>query len=600
MRFGEAEAVLACSLLTHGRAAARRPWVAVNARPPTTTNISISPVSAVSSGPFAQQLLWWLRIPPVLVLSEVPSCEQFRPTIRVLCVFASKHAAGNLLQTAPTRRARVAAVPTHPALRASRSRRDMLLELLDQQRRCTLLGWSKTELLAQVHAFDLLPWGVSPRARVGLLLQPGIGSAVGLIAALTWHCAVPLSPTGTAEGTAAQLKTCGCTCLVASGGMAIAVEAAVLAGVPLVTLHPRSAPAPEGAFEIQPPAQRSGSAPRTAALAMRGDDAALILLTSGTTGQSKRVVYPLRRLIDAGRAIADSLALTANDVALNFLPLHHVGGIACNLMATFTSGSRLRCEPRFDARAFFSAVTDTSAPITWCYAVPAMWRKVLEFADANSIQLDAPSLRIARSAAADLSHADALRLARLFGPTVAVLPTYAMTECMPVCSPPLSYRLERAGSVGLPIAPVRIIDQRGATLPPGQVGEISIVRTGQEGLLFDGYEEEARRLTPTLVTTLDGELVFQTGDRGYLDAEGWLYHVGRSKEMVNRGRANPNPNPDPNPDPNPNPNPNPNPDPNPNPNPNPDPNPNQARSAPTSPTRSIATRSPSSPRSAQG
>ena len=103
----------------------------------------------------------------------------------------------------------------------------MLLELLDEQRRCTLLGWSNRELVAQVHAFDLRPWGIPPKARIGLLLQPGLSSAVGLISALTWHCVVPLSPTGTAESTAAQLKACGCTCLVASDSTtAIAAAAA--------------------------------------------------------------------------------------------------------------------------------------------------------------------------------------------------------------------------------------------------------------------------------------------------------------------------------------------------------------------------------------
>lgn len=94
-----------------------------------------------------------------------------------------------------------------------------------------------------------------------------------------------------------------------------------------------------------------------------------------------------------------------------------MGGIACNLMAPLASGSRLRCEPRFDAEAFFAAVTDTGAPATWCYAVPAMWRRVLEFAEARALgPLGAPALRIARSAGADLAHADALRLARLLGP----------------------------------------------------------------------------------------------------------------------------------------------------------------------------------------
>ena len=417
----------------------------------------------------------------------------------------------------------------------------MLLELLDEQRRCTLLGWINRELIAQVHAFDLRPWGIPPKARIGLLLQPGLSSAVGLISALTWHCVVPLSPTGTAETTAAQLKACGCTCLVASDSTtAIAAAAAALANVPLITLRARGDQAPEGAFAMQPPTPTGGGTPRTMACAMRREDAVLILLTSGTTGQSKRVVYPLRRLVDAGRMIAESLALTAEDVALNFMPLYHVGGITCNFLAPLTSGSRLRCLPSFDAESFFSAANDKQAPATWCYAVPAMWRKVLEYADGRFRKPAAPSLRIARSAGGPLSHADALRLAALFGPKVTVLPTYAMTECMPVCSPPLAYRLERPGSIGLPIVPLRIVDERGAALPPGQVGEIAILRTGEQGQLFDGYEDDERRLVPKLLTTPASwsskrEQVFMTGDRGYLDADGWLFHVGRSKEMVNRG-----------------------------------------------------------------
>ena len=67
------------------------------------------------------------------------------------------------------------------------------------------------------------------------------------------------------------------------------------------------------------------------------DDDALILHTSGTTGKSKRVPFSLRRLLASGNALAGSLELRESDVGLNMMPLHHVGGITCNLMAPLLS-----------------------------------------------------------------------------------------------------------------------------------------------------------------------------------------------------------------------------------------------------------------------
>ena len=105
-----------------------------------------------------------------------------------------------------------------------------------------------------------------------------------------------------------------------------------------------------------------------------------------------------------------------------------------------------------------------------------------------------------------------------------VMPTYAMTECMPISAPPHDYNLERPGSSGRQLGPqLEIHTAEGAELPRGQVGHIALkgppVMQGYEG--GDGSE------------FINGW--FHTGDNGYIDDEGNLYVVARTKEAINRG-----------------------------------------------------------------
>ena len=229
----------------------------------------------------------------------------------------------------------------------------------------------------------------------------------------------------------------------------MARTAAAAASLPLVVLE-MDPNAPRGAFTMpSPPAQASSSSTTPNSL----DDIVLLLQTSGTTGRPKRVLHTLRGLLSTGAAMAESLQLSAknNDVGLNMMPMHHIGGIACNLFAPLLSGSVTLFAEGFDPQRWHDVVykrrplwPGEAAPpeVTWSYAVPAMWLAILRVAESNQQQQH--SLRLVRNGAADLPHSVALRLQAMLGENVAVLPTYGMSECIPITSPPISYRLREA------------------------------------------------------------------------------------------------------------------------------------------------------------
>lgn len=169
-----------------------------------------------------------------------------------------------------------------------------------------------------------------------------------------------------------------------------------------------------------------------------------------------------------------------------------------------------------------------------------MWDAVLAEGESgrgrDSCRSSRRRLRLLRSGAAPLGHVDAVRLRSLF-PGAEVLPTYSMTECMPIASPPRGYELDRPGSVGPPLGglEVRIVDSGGGgeeALGTGEVGEICL--RGGSGQLFHGYGMGV----PPPTQELEGQdrpSFFRTGDLGSLDKDGWLYHRGRLRESINRG-----------------------------------------------------------------
>ncbi|GAC1541014.1 MAG: hypothetical protein NVS3B12_28350 [Acidimicrobiales bacterium] len=252
------------------------------------------------------------------------------------------------------------------------------------------------------------------------------------------------------------------------------------------------------------------------------DDVALELFTSGTSGRKKRVPIRLRDVCVGAACIAAALELAPSDRGYNMMPLFHVGGIVRNLFAPILSGSEMIYSDGFDPAAFWDQLDD-GEQFTWYYASPTMHEGVLNEADQRPHSVH--RLRFICNAAGDLLPSTAARLRARFD--AAILPGYGMTECMPIAIPPLDYRLERKGASGRVLGPeVRIIDIDGNPAPTGTDGRI-MLRGAPLARIVQDHPGPGEPPIP------DGW--FDTGDLGRFDQDGYLYILGRGKDVIKRG-----------------------------------------------------------------
>ena len=282
------------------------------------------------------------------------------------------------------------------------------------------------------------------------------------------------------------------------------------------------------------------------------DDEVLVLFTSGTTGSKKLVPHTLANVLVGTACIAVSWKLTPSDVNVNLMPLFHIGGILRQVYSPILSGGCVICCPSFDPSIFWSLLAQHK--FTWYYAAPTMHQIILSTGRAdgyiidqkqNGAMMDASesksqalmntSLRMIANAAGGLLPATARELRQAFR-GAHVLPSYGMTECMPITSPPANYMLEKPGTSGVAVGPeIAIFDTR--SLQP--------IDAGNEGMIcvrgdpcFNGYGQiagEGLYDNQQQQTSFIQGGWFNTGDLGYMDTDGYLYITGRSKEVINRG-----------------------------------------------------------------
>ena len=259
-------------------------------------------------------------------------------------------------------------------------------------------------------------------------------------------------------------------------------------------------------------------------------DDAMLSYTSGTTGLPKGAIVTHANIVIQGYVTASAWGLTENDRFLVTTPLAHRTGLA-RLANAFVLGATLVVLPRFDA-ADAARVIDAER-ITVMGMVPTVGRLLLDALPAESRAGE--SLRVVLVTGEAFPVAVKRRLVERW-PAVRLYSFFASTETGVVTTLGPEEQLTHPTSTGRPLpgVEVRIVDDEGHDVAPGEIGEV-LVRCGERGhwLVIRGYW---RRPDADAELFVDGFL--RTGDLGRLDADGHLYIVDRRKDMILSGGLN--------------------------------------------------------------
>jgi malonyl-CoA/methylmalonyl-CoA synthetase len=245
------------------------------------------------------------------------------------------------------------------------------------------------------------------------------------------------------------------------------------------------------------------------------DHDALIVYTSGTTGEPKGAVHTHRSLLAGAVALQRAWGWQPDDRLALALPLFHVHGLCAGLFGTLASGSSALVFARFAAADVLDAVDQS----TMFFGVPTMYHRLAETGRAGELS----ALRLCVAGSAPLPAALWRRFSEEFG--VSVLERYGMSETLLTLSNPLLGE-RRPGSVGLPLPGVEaMIDE------PDEAGIGELMVRGPS--LCRGYWN---RVEATEAMARNGW--FATGDLASLADDGYFSIRGRRTELIITGGHN--------------------------------------------------------------
>jgi long-chain acyl-CoA synthetase len=405
---------------------------------------------------------------------------------------------GSLLEGAAARH------PDHPALR------------LDD----LVLSYAQLRQAAGQMATLLASRGVEPGDRVGIMLPNVPAFPIAFYGALAAGAiVVPMNPLLKSREVSYYLGDSGAKAVVAWHTAAgEAAKAAADAGAEMIAAETADLDGVLGGQDAAP-----------AWSGRQGDDDAVILYTSGTTGRPKGAELTHAGLVRNAELTARTLLKNSPaDVMMGCLPLFHVFGLTCALNASVAAAGTLTLLPRFDAAMALDIIERDK--VTIFEGVPTMYAAILHLPQHQGCDpAKAATLRVCVSGGASMPVEVLRGFEAKFG--CVILEGYGLSETSPVASFNHPDRVRKPGSIGTPVEGVemRLIDDDWHTVPDGEIGEIAI--RGHN--VMKGYWNR-----PEATAEAIREGWFRTGDLARVDSDGYYYIVDRKKDLIIRGGYN--------------------------------------------------------------
>ena len=387
------------------------------------------------------------------------------------------------------------------------------------------LNYAQLAASVAAAAQALLEAGIGRGERVAVYLEKRVEAVAAMFgAAAAGAVFVPINPLLKPDQVAYILRDCNVRALLVSPERLRLLEAVLPSCPDLRTVFVTGEQAETGLLRSWDRAPASGNTPHRVIDA----DMVAILYTSGSTGSPKGVVLSHRNLVAGARSVANYLALTPQDRVLAVLPLSFDYGLS-QLTTAFCASACVVLINHLFARDIVKAVADEG--ITGLAAVPPLWMQLtqLEWPERCTLRYltNSGGAMPAATSAALQSQLPGAQLFLMYGLTEAFRSTYL----------PPSELARRPDSIGraIPNAEVLVVRPDGSVCDDDEEGEL--VHRG--ALVALGYWNDAARtaerfrLAPGQNPALPGrEMAVWSGDTVRRDADGFLYFVGRSDDMI--------------------------------------------------------------------
>ena len=267
---------------------------------------------------------------------------------------------------------------------------------------------------------------------------------------------------------------------------------------------------------------------------MDPDSVAVLLYTSGTTGPPKSAVLRHRHLTSYILGATELMSAGPDEANLIAVPPYHIAGVAITLSQIYV-GRRIVFMPRFDPDSWIDLVR--SEEITHAMVVPTMLARIVDALDRRGETID--TLR-SLAYGGGRAHPSVVEKALGLLPATGFVNAYGLTETSATVSllgpddhraaaasadPAARARLASAGRP-IPAVEVSIRDGAGNETPAGEPGEVWVRGAQVAGEYLEGGAR------------LDSDGWFATRDTGYIDADGYLYLLGRDDDIIIRGGEN--------------------------------------------------------------